>query len=658
MPSVTHWSVTVISEAKLKPGRNEACPCGSGRKFKHCCGVALAASIARDNLSLLEIDNLVALVSQGRLGDAENRARKLLVTHPNHGMLCKILSVVLVRQHKEALEALRHAARLLPNDAEAHANLGADLHDRGEWVDAVPSLRRALHLRPNDVDAYHNLGRVLIALGDYAGASECYQRVLTLSPLDVDALNSLGTVVRCIGRRREAIPLYQRAIEIDPQRVDSYWNLGTVLFELRRIDEAMAHYLHALNLNPNYAPAHLSMGLALRQQRRPLEALISCNAALRIDPDYVEALSLLGELQADSGHFEEADALFRRAIAIKPDFSFAYFSIATHRKMTKEDVSWCEAVNSLLATPIPLSNEIHLRYALGKYFDDIQEYDSAFENYRQANDLTQRYGLSFDPQKLTKTIDHTLQGFSREFINRSATNASGSELPVFVVGMPRSGTSLIEQILASHPAVFGAGELPYWENVFRAYRKTQLTGEIDCEFLRRATTDYINLLTTSSGQALRVVDKMPANFLYAGLIHSIFPQARIIHIQRHPIDTCLSIYFQNFFGMGPYSNNLENLAHYYAEYIRITDHWRSILPASSWLEVPYEELVTQQEPWSRRMVEFMGLPWDARCLDFHRTQRVVITASKWQVRQKVHSASIGRWRHYEQYLGPLLRLVN
>jgi len=614
--------------------------------------------MSETNLNLITIDNLAALVSQGRLADAESGARKLLISHPNHGMLWKILSVVLVRQHKDALAALQHAARLLPNDAEAHSNLGTNLHDRGEWVEAVLSLRRALHLRPDNVDAYRNLGNVLLALGDYAGASECYQRVLTLSPLDVDALNSLGTVVRSIGRRREAIPLYQRAIEIDPHRVDSHWNLGTVLFELRRIDEAMAHYLHVLTLNPNYAPAHLSMGLALRQKRRPKDALISCKAALRIDPDYVEALSLFGELQADSGHFDEANVLFQRAIAIKPDFSFAYFSIATHRKMTKQDVPWCHAVNSLLAAPLSLSNEIHLRYALGKYSDDIQDYDSAFENYRLANDLTQRYGLSFDPQKLTKTIDHTLQSFNREFINRQPANASGSEIPVFVVGMPRSGTSLIEQILASHPSVFGAGELPYWENALRLYREAEVNGGIDSEFLRRVAIDYINLLTTSSGQALRVVDKMPANFLYAGLIHSIFPQARIIHIQRHPIDTCLSIYFQNFFGMGPYSNTLEDLAHYYTEYIRITDHWRSILPASNWLDVPYEELITEQETWSRRMVEFMGLPWDARCLDFHRTQRVVITASKWQVRQKVHSSSIGRWRHYEQYVGPLLRLVN
>ncbi len=223
--------------------------------------------------------------------------------------------------------------------------------------------------------------------------------------------------------------------------------------------------------------------------------------------------------------------------------------------------------------------------------------------------------------------------------------------------MPRSGTSLAEQILASHPAVFGAGEVVFWSAAYDAYRAAELDGKAGSDLIAGMARDYLALITSLSGAAQRVVDKMPANFLYAGLIHCALPQARIIHMQRHPIDTCLSIYFQNFFNIGPYANDLANLAHYYREYLRITDHWRAVLPATTLLEVPYEALIEDQEGWTRRMLEFVGLPWDPKCLDFHQTDRVVITASKWQVRQKISKASVARWRNYEPFVGPLRSLI-
>jgi len=706
-----------------------------------------------------EIGALVAMVNHERLREAETNARTLLSLHPDAGMLWKILGVTLMRQGKDALQALRRTAELMPDDAEAHGNLGAALHDQGQWVPALVSLRRSLELQPHDVEALinaanamkalggaleavplyqralqlkprvveaqNNLGNAFLELGQYGDAAGCYrlameispddaqiacnlgialrqlglldeamnvsqrataldstssvahnnlglilatlgqreeaaasyQQALTLNPGYVEALNNLGNVLRDIGLRREAVPLYARAIELDPGRAESHWNLGAVLFELRRTNEAAASYAQALALKPDYAPAHLSLGLALRQQRRPADAEVSCQAALAIDPNYVEALSFLGELRADRGRFSEAEELFQRAITINPDFSFAYFSIATHRKMTSDDGAWLKGAEALLAKRLPLGHEISLRYALGKYFDDVKIYDSAFNNYRQANELTKRYGSTYDREKLTQRVDQIIRSFDSTFIQQSATQASISELPVFIVGMPRSGTSLTEQILASHPAVFGAGELPFWDVAFTAYREAELKGKLDADLISGMAADYLHRLTALCDDALRVVDKMPANFLYAGLIHAAFPRARIIHMQRHPIDTCLSIYFQNFFGMGPYANDLDNLAHYYGEYVRITDHWRAVLPATTLLEIPYEALIEDQEGWTRRMVDFVGLPWDPKCLDFHETNRVVITASKWQVRQKINSSSAGRWRNYEKFVGPLQRLV-
>jgi tetratricopeptide (TPR) repeat protein len=624
--------------------------------------------------------------------------RRALALAPNHvDSLIDAADVLrALDRAREAVPLYQRALRLEPQRADARNNLGNAFLELAQPADAAAHYRLALDIRPDepqilynlgnaerllgkmdealalihraisiapDLTAAHNcLGLIHEALGRPDAASAGYRRALELQPNYVEALNNLGRILRDAGQRREALPLYARAVELDPGRAESHWSLGAVLFELRRGQEAMACYNRALEIKPDFAPAHLSLGMALRQQRRPIEAEASCRAALAIDPDYVEALAFLGELRADRGRFAEAEELFTRAITINPDFSFAYFSISTHRKMTAADREWRQGVESLLAKRPPLGHEISLRYALGKYFDDLKQFDAAFENFHRANELTKRYGSIYDREKLARRVDRIIRTFDAASLRGMTAEGSDSERPVFILGMPRSGTSLTEQILASHGQVYGAGELPFWDLAYLQYLKSEdaaaaNTGPSRASVIPKMAADYLQNLKSMNQDALRIVDKMPANFLYAGLIHAAFPRARIIHMRRHPIDTCLSIYFQNFFSMGPYANDLDNLAHYYGEYVRIMNHWRAVLPPAALLEVPYESLIEDQEGWTRRVLDFIGLPWDPKCLDFHQTDRAVITASKWQVRQKISSSSAGRWRHYEKFVGPLARLM-
>ena len=655
----------------MKPGRNDPCPCGSGRKYKHCCGLlpaAAAAAPGRGNPlavrdSQPEAEGLVeaadALRSQGRVAESVPLYRQALAIRPHYTAAHNTLGNALLQlgEFAPAVAAYRLALAESPENADIHCNLANALRQLGELPEARLESERAIALNPQLSMAHNNLGLLLAQRAQRAEAALSYRRALSLNPAYIEALNNLGNVLRELGESREAVALYRQAIELDPQRAESHCSLGTALCELQRLEEAAVSFRHALALHANYAQAHLGLATALRMQGRGSEAEASCRQALALEPKNVEALALLGELHADRGRFAEAQQLFHSALAIDPHCASVYCSLATHRKMTTADSDWLRGAEGLLARQLPVGHEISLRYALGKYCDDLQHYDQAFGHYRRANELTKRYGRVYDAAKLTRHIDQIMRSCDVALVRQQHGEACASELPVFILGMPRSGTSLAEQILASHPQVFGAGELRFWNKAFGAFAQAQLKSDAGATLIPGMARAYLERVTALAGGAPRVVDKMPANFLYVGLIHAAFPRARFIHMQRHPIDTCLSMYFQNFFDMGPHANDLGSLAHYYGEYLRITSHWRAVLPATALLEVPYEALIADQHGWTRRMVDFIGLPWDPRCLEFHQTERVVMTASRWQVRQKLNATSVGRWRNYEHYIEPLRALV-
>ena len=330
--------------------------------------------------------------------------------------------------------------------------------------------------------------------------------------------------------------------------------------------------------------------------------------------------------------------------------------------MSREDEGWFAGAMRTAELACP-RDEIPLRFAIGKYLDDVGDYAGAFASCRRANELAKLHRPRYDRALLTAGIDRLIQLHTARWLHRVTSSSARSARPTLVVGMPRSGTTLAERILASHPQVYGAGELPYWNEAAGRYQATGAGADEDDAraasdgVLRKLADDYLELLGEASHDAARVVDKMPANFMFLGLMHAALPGARIIHLERNPIDTCLSIYFQHFGPAHAYANDLEDLAHYYAEYRRIMDHWRRTLPEGVILHVPYEKLVENPEHWSRAMIAHLGLPWNARCLDFQDSTGTVRTFSKWQVRQPIHRASVGRWRNYQAFLGPLRSLL-
>ncbi len=554
----------------MASGRNDRCPCGSGKKFKACCGridrAATAGSPAPagdgpsamaspEPLTPTQLAQIAARVAARQFGALEREAGALTSSYPHSGLAWKALGLALMAQEKDALGALQKAAALRPNDPEVHGNLG----------------------------------------------------------------NALQTAER----RADAIASYQRAIALAPNYADMYSNLGTLY--------------------------------RLQGQTRLAEQ--SARQALQLNPKSAAATALLAALHADRGQFAEAESLCRQALALDPSSPQALADMVYLRRMTARDASWLVTAQRFLTTPMPPRREAYLQYAIGKYHDDLHEYAAAFASYRRANVLVRRSGPAYDRVGLSRAVDLAIHCFDRTWLERLPGDAEASERPVFIVGMPRSGTSLAEQILASHPRVYGAGELDYWSTQPQVVNSLLRPAAIDSAQLHHMARGYLQLLQRLSVNAARVIDKMPSNFLYLGLIHAALPKAKILHMRRDPIDTCLSIYFQNFGSLHSYATDLDDLAHYYREYRRLLAHWRAILPATTLLDVPYEALVADPGTWTRTIVDFTGLPWNERCLAFQETERSVITASKWQVRQRISRSSVERWRNYKEFIAPLLPLA-
>ena len=595
----------------------------------------------------------------GGLDEAAVNYREALRLTPNLAEAHLGLGNTLKAQdkHDEAAGHFRKALGLKPDLVEAHLNLGNALRAQGKLDEAVECFRNTIRLKPDYAEAYNNLGGVLREQGDPEAAIANFRKALELKPDLAGAHNNLGMALQIQGKLDEAVDSFEKALMLKPDYAEAGVNIGNVFKERNKLDAAIGCYRKVLEFSPDMAEAHSNLGNALLEQGDREAAAESFRKALALEPDCIGAQVGLGVVCQDTGKFADAQTYFDRVLELKPEHPAAWAALPALRKMTPDDLPWAEAAQRLLENDPKPQEEMGLCYALGKYYDDTRQYDAAFGYYARANRLKRERAGILNRDEFHCYVDSIIAAHPAGVVRQPQAGNSASRRPLFIAGMPRSGTSLTEQILASHSDVFGAGELRFWGKQVQEHGEALASGYHDAALLGDIASRCEAELQRHSASALRVVDKMPGNFLHLGLIHAAFPQVRILHTQRNPVDTCLSIYFQAFNDQHTYATDLDDLAFYYREYRRLMAHWRAVLPPEVFLDVPYEALVEDQEGWSRRIIEFIGLEWDERCLNFHETERKVGTASNWQVRQKIYKTSKERWRNYEQFVGPLLPLL-
>jgi tetratricopeptide (TPR) repeat protein len=555
----------------------------------------------------------------------------------------------------------RHLKGLFPPDpiqgAQAIFADALRLHLAGQLDDAVTRYNAALWLNPDHADSRNNLGAALAALGRIDEAILQYQRALALRPDDADANGNLGVALAAQGRFEDAVTHYGRALLLNPTHAGVYYNLGIALAALGRIDEAIRYYQRAVELKPEYADAHNNLGNTLAALGRSDDAMTHYAQALAINPDHAEAHNNLGNIFREQGRFSDAAAHYTRVIAIQPDRAEAHFHRAEIKTFHQGDEDLTALEKLAHRETLPPRKGPFIHFALAKALEDSGDYPGAFRHLRTGN-LLKRAQINYDETAVADNFRRIEAMFDQSLFERFPAAGDPSSTPVFVLGMPRSGSSLIEQILASHPQIHGAGELTDLETAMRNILGApypQCVADLDATALRDIGRDYLARLSARAPGKARIVDKLPGNFFYIGLIRLILPNARIIHTLREPNDTCVSCYSKLFASGHFFSYDLSELGRFYRRYSELMNHWRRVLPPQSILDVAYEDVVDDLEGQARRLVDFCGLPWDDACLNFYKTSRPVKTASAVQVRKPLFRSSLQRWRRFEAGIGPLLR---
>jgi tetratricopeptide (TPR) repeat protein len=605
-----------------------------------------------------------ALAALGRHDEAVAAYRAAIATDPRFVEAVNNLglSLTALNCHDEAVAHFEQAIALKPDYAEAHGNLGAALNKLARHGDAIPHFERALELNPELAEAHNDIGNALAALERYEEAVKRYRRAIGVRPTFAAAHNNIGNALVALERRGEAIRHFQAALGLGPDLFETRISLAGALSFVERHDEAIVEYRAALALRPDDAEAHWRLGSGLEAAGRPEEAIVCHRQALAIRPEFASAHDALGTSLITLGRLAEGRQCFERAIELAPREAEFHRNLAMSKRFVPGDtrLQAMEELSRDLGTPAE-SQRMALQYALGKAYADVGRQEEAVRCLIEASAL-RRKKTTYDEEATLARLNHIKEVFTRDLMGRRAGHGAATDAPVFIVGMPRSGSTLIEQILASHPDVFGAGELGNLSATVARFRGPEpavnfadIIADMPVEQLREVGVHYLDGVRALAPQARRITDKSLLNYRLAGVIHLVLPGARIIHARRNPIDNCLSCFEREFAKTNqPFTYDLAELGRYYRAYDDLMAHWQAVLPAGTILDVQYEELVADFEPQARRIIAHCGLDWDERCRAFYKTERPVHTASVAQVREPLYRSSVGRWHSVKHLLRPLL----
>jgi tetratricopeptide (TPR) repeat protein len=597
----------------------------------------------------------------GQIAEAMDRYTQVLRTDPQNADALYYIAVVACQegQFKQGVDLARRALAVGRPQARVHNLLGKALEQVGNPLEAMMAYDAAIALDPNFAEAHGNRATLLTQARMYDDALAAYDRALELDPKSLADWINRGALLQETGRHEEALANYDRALAFAPNDPSLLTNRATTLVRLGRNEEAEAVYEKAIRISPRLPLAHVQKGVLLKSLGRHAEAIACFDTALAIDPNDATALRHKADVLYPLGRVEEARALLEKAVVLQPNNVRLYFELGEMKRFSAGDpeIAAMEMLLPKLETGA-LDDLINVNFALAKAYDNVDRKPDSFRHLARANAL-HRGRLDYDEQAVFANFQRIAEVFTPEFMRSRGEQGNPSGIPVFIVGMPRSGSTLIEQILASHPDVYGAGELPD----FRETMKRVAGSPAYPDFVTKLTSAQIGEIGESYVRAIsaqapttatRITDKMPSNFALVGLIRLALPNARIIHARRDPVDTCYSCFATYFSSSQHFTYDLGELGRYFRAYEQLMDHWRQLLPADAMLEVQYEDLVADLETHARRLVAYCGLAWDEACLSFHTSSRPVYTASAAQVRQPLYTRSVGRWRAYAEELKPLL----
>jgi tetratricopeptide (TPR) repeat protein len=603
----------------------------------------------------------------GRLAEAEACYRRVLAAQPRHADALHLLGVVSSQAGRSdlAVELIRQAIKQ-SGQSVFYLNLGNALREQCQLNEAVAAYRDAIRIKPDYVEVHFGLGNVLTELRRFDEAAAAYRSAIRIKPDYAEVHFGLGNVLTELRRFDEAATAYRNAIRIKPDYAEAHCNLGAALRRSDKMDEAVTEYQRALAIKPRSVEVYCNLSGAFFDQGRLDEAIVASRKAITLKPDLAEAHNNLGVALLQLGRMSEARTALQKAVQLAPRNGKYLGDLGQITHFVAGNPHLAE-MEELIRNSAPLSDDdrITLHFTLGKAYDDIGRHAEAFRQWLEGNALKRQH-IAYNEDATLATFDRVRAVFTPELIRTWQGAGHPSSVPVFIVGMPRSGTTLVEQILASHPQVFGGGELTQFPRAAQGMQRVPgdsaafpdlVSGMIGPDYRDLGTRYVAEILRLAPG-VTHVTDKLPSNFIYAGLIHLALPNAVIIHITRNPIDTCLSCFSKLFTYELDYSYDLGELGRYYRRYQALMAHWHRVLPHGRILHVCYEDVVSDLEGQARRIIAHCGLEWDARCLAFYTTERPIRTASATQVRQPIYGNAVSRWRAYESCLSPLLTALS